>query len=81
MSPLGRFFVLTIIITATLLCALLFARWSVRRAKHRSPRFASFYWALMFYSSGRMPPPPPQTHIEQENREKKNRNFGHGDEE
>jgi len=37
-----------------------------------------FAWALMFLSSGRMPPPPPQSQIEQEAGERKNRETARG---
>ena len=47
----------------------------MRRTKKRPHSFGGIAWALLFFSSGRMPPPP-QTQIEQETREKKNREVG-----
>lgn len=44
--------------------------------KRKKPSVGGFAWALMFLSSGRMPPPPPQSQIEQEAGEKKNREIG-----
>ncbi|HTE42034.1 MAG TPA: hypothetical protein VK629_14510 [Steroidobacteraceae bacterium] len=75
MGPLEKFAASTVGGTLAIASVALLMRWAVRKAKKRSSKYASFYWGLLFYGSGRMPPPPPQTHIEQENREKKNRNF------
>jgi len=48
-------------------------RWKTRRTKRSSGAGGAFGWALLFLSSGRIPPPPPQSQIEQDAREKKNR--------
>jgi len=61
---------------AAVVAALLVVLWCVGRSKPRVKRRANvggFGWALLFLSSGRMPPPPPESQIEQEDREKKNR--------
>jgi len=56
----------------------------LRRRRNGSPRMrkkpsvGGFAWALMFLSSGRMPPPPPQSQIEQEAGERKNRETARG---
>jgi hypothetical protein len=48
---------------------------SARRAKKRGSTGAShFGWALLFLTSGRMPPPPPETQIEAEANTEKDRN-------
>jgi hypothetical protein len=44
----------------------------------RKPSAGGFAWALLFLSSGRMPPPPPQSQIEQEAEERKNRGIDRG---
>lgn len=46
----------------------------------RKPSASNFAWALLFLSSGRMPPPPPQSQIEQEAEERKNRAIDRSDE-
>jgi hypothetical protein len=48
---------------------------SARRARQRRSAGGShFGWALLFLTSGRMPPPPPQTQIEAEVNTEKDRN-------
>jgi hypothetical protein len=54
-------------------------RWSLRKAKNRPRALMGAAWALLFFTSGRMPPPPPQSQIEEEDSEKKNREIGRGD--
>ena len=44
--------------------------------RRKKPSGSGFAWALLFLSSGRMPPPPPQSQIEQEAGERKNRQTG-----
>ena len=39
---------------------------AVRGARRGMPGARGFGWALLFLSSGRMPPPPPASQIEQE---------------
>jgi hypothetical protein len=44
------------------------------RGPQRRPSGAgAFGWALLFLTSGRMPPPPPETQIEEETRGEKDR--------
>ncbi|MBB6094732.1 hypothetical protein HNQ60_003619 [Povalibacter uvarum] len=50
-----------------------------RRSSRKRPVGAGFGWALLFLSSGRMPPPPPQSQIEQEAGERKNRGISERD--
>jgi len=38
---------------------------AVRRAKHRSSGVGAVGWAMLFLTSGRMPPPPPASQIEE----------------
>ena len=48
---------------------------SARRAREgRSGGGSHLGWALLFLTSGRMPPPPPETQIEAEANTKKDRN-------
>ena len=49
---------------------------AMRRAKNRKPSTGAALWALLFWSSGRMPPPPPSAQIEEETGTKKNRAIG-----
>ncbi len=49
-----------------------------RSPRHKKPSGSGFAWALLFLSSGRMPPPPPQSQIEQEAQERKNRETSRG---
>jgi hypothetical protein len=51
-------------------------KWITRKKPKRSPGVGMAGWALLFLSSGRMPPPPPQSQIEQEAGERKNREIG-----
>jgi hypothetical protein len=44
-----------------------------RRHKKHSKGWSAFGWALLFLTSGRMPPPPPESQIEQEHQARKNR--------
>jgi len=44
------------------------------RKKHGSAGSSHFGWALLFLTSGRMPPPPPETQIEAEANTEKDRN-------
>ena len=43
------------------------------RQKKRSRIASNFGWALLFLTSGRMPPPPPQSQIEQDIKARNNR--------
>ena len=61
-----------------LVCLAIIAAFAVVRSRKQPRRnvktgVGAFGWALLFLSSGRMPPPPPQSQIEQEENEKKNR--------
>jgi hypothetical protein len=47
-----------------------------RRARRGVPGVASFGWALLFLTSGRMPPPPPESQIEAELNTEKDRLIG-----
>ena len=61
------------------LAVLLLLAWVVRRArgaKRRPSWVGNAGWALLFLTSGRMPPPPPETQIEVELNGEKDRNAG-----
>jgi hypothetical protein len=49
-----------------------------RRHKRRSKGISAFGWALLFLSSGRMPPPPPESQIEQDLSARNNRSQSAG---
>jgi hypothetical protein len=64
---------LAIFAVAGLLLAL-GARSRARRGTQRRPSgIGAFGWALLFLTSGRMPPPPPESQIEEEMRGEKDR--------
>ena len=46
---------------------------SMRAARRGIPGASGLGWALLFLSSGRMPPPPPETQIELERQGDKDR--------
>ena len=68
MTPLGHASILPLAIGLTVVAAVLpFAlRKATRSNKKRSKGIGAFGWALLFLSSGRMPPPPPESQIEQD---------------
>ena len=45
-----------------------------RKARHRPSWVGNAGWALLFLTSGRMPPPPPETQIEVDLNGEKDRN-------
>lgn len=64
-----------IVLAATAALSLVFwagAR-AMRAAKRSSPGVSAAGWALLFLSSGRMPPPPPASQIELDIASKKDR--------
>ena len=65
---------LVLLVLAVAVVAL--ARSRAGKPQRKKPSVGGFAWALMFLSSGRMPPPPPQSQIEQEAGETKNREIG-----
>lgn len=67
-----------VLIVAGIVAVLIGVWLLARRPAERKPRSSSggFAWALLFLSSGRMPPPPPQSQIEQDVDERKNRGSG-----
>lgn len=70
----AHFSVLPIAIGLVVIVGLLFA---AHRRKHRHKKHAkgasAFGWALLFLTSGRMPPPPPESQIEQDLQARNNR--------
>jgi hypothetical protein len=66
-----------VFITAALTAAVAALAWIFRRAmrtaKRGVPGAGSIGWALLFLTSGRMPPPPPASQIEQELNTRKDR--------
>jgi hypothetical protein len=48
----------------------------MRRARRGAPGVSSVGWALLFLTSGRMPPPPPESQIEAELNTEKDRLVG-----
>lgn len=60
--------------------ALLVARRRRPRHKRGSKGVSTIGWALLFLTSGRMPPPPPASQIEQDLKTGDNRNERAGEE-
>lgn len=59
--------------TALVLLALRLGRHAIRSAKRSTPGTSAVGWALLFLTSGRMPPPPPASQIEVDLAGKKDR--------
>jgi hypothetical protein len=59
--------------TAATLLMIAFATRAFRGAKRSQPGVSAVGWALLFLTSGRMPPPPPETQIELETQSRKDR--------
>jgi len=72
----ARTLTLLIGLAATILAVLAWVRSRRTLGRRKRPSGSGFAWALLFLSSGRMPPPPPQSQIEQETGERKNRETG-----
>jgi hypothetical protein len=63
------------ILFLAVMCLAIYVMGSARRARQRRSAGGShFGWALLFLTSGRMPPPPPETQIEAEANTEKDRN-------
>lgn len=63
-------------VAAVILLAMLLR--ASRRATRQSSRMGGIGWALLFLTSGRMPPPPPESQIEAELNGEKDRNASQG---
>ncbi len=63
-TTLERFVLIVVIAAALVLALLRVGRRAMRSAKHGSLGIGAIGWALLFLTSGRMPPPPPQSQIE-----------------
>ena len=59
--------------TALVLVLLRFGSRAMGTARRGSPRLGAVGWALLFLTSGRMPPPPPASQIEEDLAGKKDR--------
>jgi len=63
------------ILFLAVVCLAIYVMGSAGRARKRgSPGGSHLGWALLFLTSGRMPPPPPETQIEAEANTEKDRN-------
>jgi hypothetical protein len=69
-----RLSLLPIAVGLVVIAGLLFA---AHKRKHRHKKHSkgasAFGWALLFLTSGRMPPPPPESQIEQDLKARNNR--------
>jgi hypothetical protein len=77
---MDTYIALLLVLLALAAAAVALTRSRGGKAQRKKPSVGGFAWALMFLSSGRMPPPPPQSQIEQEAGERKNREIGRGGE-
>ena len=76
----AHFSVLPIAIGLVVIVGLPFvARKRKHRHKKHSKGASAFGWALLFLTSGRMPPPPPESQIEQDLRARNNRSESTGE--
>lgn len=73
MNAVVRLVVYITIGTALVLGALQLGRRSMRIAKRSTRGISAVGWALLFLTSGRMPPPPPASQIEVDLAGKKDR--------
>lgn len=70
---IGYFVLIVLAVTAGLALVAWGAARAMRTAKRSSPGVSAAGWALLFLSSGRMPPPPPASQIELDINSKKDR--------
>jgi hypothetical protein len=70
---LSEFVLLVLGATAVVFVVLWVAARAMRAARRSSSSVGAFGWALLFLSSGRMPPPPPTSQIEVDISGKKSR--------
>lgn len=73
MGTLTKIVLLTLGVTALVFVIIHLATRAMGRAKGRSSGAGAAGWALLFLSSGRMPPPPPASQIELDVAAKKDR--------
>ena len=73
MAGIGIFVLIVLGVTAALALLAWGAARAMRAAKRSSPGVSAAGWALLFLSSGRMPPPPPASQIELDINSKKDR--------
>lgn len=75
-----HFSLLPIAIGLVVIVGLLFAAYTRKDSdKKRSKGASAFGWALLFLTSGRMPPPPPESQIEQDLKARNNRGESAGE--
>ena len=72
-GSVGSFVLIVLAVTAVLALAAWGGARAMRAAKRSSPGVSAAGWALLFLSSGRMPPPPPASQIELDISGKKDR--------
>ena len=77
-GSIGNFVLIVLAVTAALALAAWAGAYAMRRAKRSSPGVSAAGWALLFLSSGRMPPPPPASQIELDISGKKDRESSRG---
>ena len=72
-GKIGIFVLIVLGVTAALALLAWGGARAMRAAKRSSPGVSAAGWALLFLSSGRMPPPPPASQIELDINSKKDR--------
>lgn len=73
MSSVVTFILVTAALTALVWALSRFFGRAMRSARLGIPGASGVGWALLFLTSGRMPPPPPASQIEQEMQTRKDR--------
>ena len=64
MTRIATFALIVLLGTALVLLLILAAGKALRSARHSPAGVGAVAWALLFLTSGRMPPPPPSSQIE-----------------
>lgn len=73
MPKIFEFAVVVVIVTVLVLLLIGAGRAALRSVKRRPAGVGTIGWALLFLTSGRMPPPPPASQIEVDMAGKKDR--------
>ena len=77
MPKVVEFAVVVLIVTVLVLLLIRAGGYALRSAKRSSAGIGAIGWALLFLTSGRMPPPPPASQIEVDLAGKKDREDSH----
>jgi len=68
MSSVWQAISIALVVSSVVVLLVLGAIGAIRSAKRRPSGVGAVGWAMLFLTSGRMPPPPPASQIEEANR-------------